>query len=1745
MALYVLTPPARAMQTRDLIPGVADDSHLAQIGGRVSPILSRATDLGPVEDSFTASRMLLLLNRSSEQERALEQFIAGSNSPGNPHYHAWLTPQEFGEKFGPSDADIATITAWLQSQGFIVDRVHPGKMFLEFSGTAGQVREAFHTTLHRYRLGTGQMVIANASAPEVPSSLTNAIHGISIAPTVHLRPLAHVASQAPSQVSYDLQTHIAQPEWTYPMAGGGNTYELAPADFAVQYDVASVYKSGVNGAGQSIGILSDSNIDLSLVAAYQSLFGLIPNLPSVMIDGNDPGQTTDAPETYFDVEEASAVAPGAQVILYTSAGSVLTDPLMDAALRALEDNQVSVLSVSYGACESELGASGNAMWSALWQQAAAQGITVFAATGDSGSAACDNPATQDLAYSGLAVNGVASTLYDVAVGGTDFYYSSYASPPSTLQAQIGSYWGMASATAPAVSLLQTAPEQAWNDAFGLNASDGGVYSSARSSILAGGGGSSSAAIYPTSGSVTGYPKPVWQTGSGVPADSRRDVPDLSLFSGDGANLVKYPFCANPGDCTNTTSTGAVVLTSAGGTSVAASAMAGIQALVNQATNSRQGLANVTYYALANQSATANTFRDIATGGNAVPCLQGSANCVLATSGPAKSNYAESGYVAGTGYDLATGLGSVDVARLIANWARVTLKPTTTALTLSSLSFAHGIPVTVNAVVSPSSGSGAPTGSVAINSTDATAYSNGLALLTLTAAQASASLSDLPGGTYQVFGQYSGDSTWAPNTSEPVNITVTPERATLITTGWVLNPADGNIYPLTQGMSIPYGSQVYLDAQPAGVNEANSGARATSATGSILFSDVNGATTQSFIVPLNGEGSAEWIPAVLPVGAHSISASYSGDASYNAIAATQTAAFTVFPGTTTLAIKPMETTIPAGSSVVVEILLKNGDLGLDGALPTGTITVKLGNQSLSIKSPFNASGAANSATQGASVTFTNVPAGILPLSASYSGDTNWNASAGFYGSVQSLSSKTAPAVTLTANASSYLSSQTVSMTAVVMGTAAFGAPQGSVTFTEAGGTVSYTGALQQKTTTAATWELSLPAWKLMNGSNTFLANFAGDSNYSPQSSGPLVVILNAGDFSLTSSQQEVTISQAYTGTVPLLISPEDGFSGTVTLTCSASSSITCSAANKIISLSTSTTDVISYSIPAGLTSGTYSTFITASGGERTHTLEVLLSYAPSTATPTFFPPAGTYVTAQAVTLSDATTGATMYYTTDGSTPTVSSKPYAEPITVTSSETLNAVAIANGYSFSPAGSATYVISSATAQPVISLPGGTYSPSQTVTITDATPGASIYYTTNGSTPTASSTPYTSPLTVGRNTILQAVAIAPGYSISGVTVASYTMTNGSTPLQFIPITPCRIADTRNPAGSFGGPELAGRSTREFDIPQSSCNIPRTAIGYALNVTVAPDGPIGYLAIWPSGQPQPFVSLLNSDGRVKANAAITLAGNSGGVSIYTSDPTNVILDINGYFVPAGTTSALQFYPLTPCRIADTRIGLGPFGGPYLAGDSSRAFPILSSTCNVPANAQAYSLNITAVPHITLGYLSTWPTGSPQPYVSTLNSSSGEVEANAAIVPAGSNGEISIYTSDDTDVVLDINGYFAPPSSNGLSLYSVTPCRIIDTRADAQPFPGTLLVPVATSPCALPTTAAAYVLNATVVPSGSFGYLSLWAGGQPQPYVSTLNATDSAITSNMAIVPTVNGTVNAYSPSPGNLILDVSGYFAH
>jgi hypothetical protein len=399
----------------------------------------------------------------------------------------------------------------------------------------------------------------------------------------------------------------------------------------------------------------------------------------------------------------------------------------------------------------------------------------------------------------------------------------------------------------------------------------------------------------------------------------------------------------------------------------------------------------------------------------------------------------------------------------------------------------------------------------------------------------------------------------------------------------------------------------------------------------------------------------------------------------------------------------------------------------------------------------------------------------------------------------------------------------------------------------------------------------------------------------------------------------------------------------------------------------------------------------------------------------------------------------------------------------------------------------------------------------------------------------------------------------VGTITVAgqTFTVTQPAQPaqgaaLQFVPVTPCRVMDTRGANGPLDGPFIAGTTTRTVPVPSSPCGIPTNAAAYSLNITVVPRvGFLGFLTVWPAGQPQPGASTLNShDGSILANAAIVPAGTSGAINVYALHDTDLVIDINGYFVPPAS-GTLQFYPMAPCRVLDTRNSNGTFGGPAITGGTSRSFPIRASACGIPSNATAYAFNVTVVPRGFLGYLTAWPTGQPQPGASTLNSLDGTVLANAAIVPAGTGGAVSFYAMNTTDVVVDLNGYFAPPGTGGLNFYTVTPCRLVDTRNAAGALGGPILnglgtraFPLASSVCGLPSTASAYSLNVTVQPAGFLGYLTIYPAGQAQPGISTLNAPKGLVLANAALTPAgTNGSVNVFALNTTHVIIDTNGYF--
>jgi uncharacterized repeat protein (TIGR01451 family) len=436
----------------------------------------------------------------------------------------------------------------------------------------------------------------------------------------------------------------------------------------------------------------------------------------------------------------------------------------------------------------------------------------------------------------------------------------------------------------------------------------------------------------------------------------------------------------------------------------------------------------------------------------------------------------------------------------------------------------------------------------------------------------------------------------------------------------------------------------------------------------------------------------------------------------------------------------------------------------------------------------------------------------------------------------------------------------------------------------------------------------------------------------------------------------------------------------------------------------------------------------------------------------------------------------------------------------------------------------------------------------------------------PGASDPPITVTVNVADNARSPLVNVASAISSfpASANASDSTVIVGGVPtgLGYFTMTPCRAVDTRSSqskTGDFGPPAMGAYAGRAFPLLQSGCGLSSAAQAYSLNFTVVPTGRLDFLSAWPSDHAYPGVSTLNSpDGKTIANAAIVPNDPNGSITVTTGESTDLIIDVNGYFAPPNGNE-LMFYPVTPCRVADTRASqskTGPFGPPALVAYHGRDFPITSSSCNIPTSAQAYSLNVTAVPPGPLDFLSTWPAGKPFPNVSTLNTPDGSVIANAAIVPAGINGAVSVTAGNPTDVIIDINGYFAPPGAPGaLHFYPVTPCRVMDTRPGQgkggafgppglTPYTGRN-VPIVSSGCGIPTTAQAYSLNFTVVPSGALDFLSAWPASKPFPNVSTLNSPKGATIANAAIVPAgTNGDITVTAGNATDLIIDINGYFA-
>jgi subtilase family serine protease len=1211
-----------------------DETQRTTLSGTLHRLAIPANDLGLVNDDQPLERVQLVLKRSDAQEAELTQLIQQMHTPGSANFHQWLTPEQFGERFGPSDADIAVVTAWLQAHGMTVNKVNPGKQTIDFSTTAGQFRQTFQAPIHRFSV-KGETHYANVADPQIPSALAPVIGGFATLNNFRLKSNAERLGSA----QLDPVSHKTTPQWTEGLSGV--SLVLAPGDFAVQYDVNKLYTAGTTGAGQTIGIVNDSNISLTLASQYRSLFGLSNNPPTVIVDGNDPGidgvnnpdgANYDSGEAYIDVEEAGAVAPGAAVDLFIAADTELSYGLYLAAERAVYSNLASVISVSFGACEAAQGPATNSFINALWEQAAAQGQTVTVSSGDSGSAVCDRG--EGFATGGQAVSSLSGTPYNVSVGGTDFYYSSYNSTQAAQNAQLQQYWSLtASNTAPTVSLLQKAPEQPWNDSqYGFNLFN--QYADGYGTTIAGGSGGASNCFTGSGSSCAGLAKPSWQVGTGVPADGVRDQPDVSLFAANGANFSFYPFCASDGDCQAAPSGGEIQISGYGGTSVASPAFAGIMALVNQKYG-RQGQANYTLYPLAAQYPSA--FNDVTIGTNTVPCAATTTSlrvapldCLAVTNpilyddptygsayegeiGNTSTKVVE--YNAAAGYDLASGLGTIDAYNLVTNWPNVKFASSTVTLTPSSTNFAHGTAITISGSVTPATS----TGNVALLTTSTGTSQAAQTVFTLNSSGAfSQAVQTLPGGTYNIYGSFSGNGTEAASTSTPVQITVTPEASKV--TLAIANAAGGTA--VANGGTVPYGTQLLLTATPA----ASSGSKDGTPTGTVAMMDSG---TLIDTATVNYDGNASFNDGAT-VGTHAITANYSGDSSYSA-SSSSAISFTVSKDVPELLFGVTSPTgyTQAGSSFIVAVenistVSYNNGLYTPVAAPTGAVTIT-GLPTGTLTSPTLQSSVDpdNNFIEG--VASVAVPSSLAPgnysVTLTYAGDGNYSGvtESGTLSVVSASLTNSTTTATVSSGTTSPSAAVTVNTT--VTGASGKGAPTGTVVLISNNYIVAELTTPTASSGVVSTYTTTLSSQTLLQGVNSLVVQYNGSSIYNPSSTIVSITAPGASAFVL-SNAGPVTLNAGNTASPAITIQPAGGFTGSVGLTCAVTSASALSPAPTCsIASSASVTGVspvnatVSLNTTANTALGNYTVTVTGSSGVVVSTTQIPVTVLAAVVPPT--------------------------------------------------------------------------------------------------------------------------------------------------------------------------------------------------------------------------------------------------------------------------------------------------------------------------------------------------------------------------------------------------------------------------------------------------------------------------------------------------------------------------------------------------
>ncbi|HXE96117.1 MAG TPA: protease pro-enzyme activation domain-containing protein [Dongiaceae bacterium] len=613
---------------------VVDDNDTVPLHGNVHRHARPEFDRGATESSLPMEHMILSLRLSPDKQPELERLLSEQQDQDSANYHHWLTPEEFGERFGPKQEDIGAITGWLTHHGFTIEEVSRSRTSINFSGPVSKVERAFHTSIHDY-LVDGHLRHANSRDPAIPRGIADLVGGVV---SLHSFPRKMMNSGIHPLTQEDIQPN---------RTSSGGRHSLSPGDFATIYNINPLYAAGIDGTSQSIAIVGRTHPSGTNWTTFRSSMGLPANPVQVIVNGTDPGDlgADEDGEADLDVEWAGAVAKNATIKFVISQGTAATDGVDLSAQYIVNNNLAPVMSTSFGSCESLMGSAENSFYNNLWKQAAAQGITSFVSSGDSGAAGCSDPSADS--GSGPGVNGLASTPYNVAVGGTQFNDGG------------GGYWNLTNGTG-YTSAIGYIPETAWNESGNVSGGSG---------LWATGGGAS---LY--------YAKPSWQVAPGVPADGRRNVPDVSLTAaGHDGYLVQTQ--------------GSLHIMS--GTSASSPSFAGLMALIVQKTGQRQGNANIRFYQLGKaqyDSGGVAVFHDITSGNNSVPGVVG--------------------YSSAAGYNMATGLGSVDANALVNNWAQSVNTQIVPTFTLAYTAGANGTisgisPQTVN-----SGGSGSPVTAVA-------------------------------------------------------------------------------------------------------------------------------------------------------------------------------------------------------------------------------------------------------------------------------------------------------------------------------------------------------------------------------------------------------------------------------------------------------------------------------------------------------------------------------------------------------------------------------------------------------------------------------------------------------------------------------------------------------------------------------------------------------------------------------------------------------------------------------------------------------------------------------------------------------------------------------------------------------------------------------------------------------------------------------------------------------------------------